>query len=342
MPELTLLSYGAGQDSWALLLAYVFDEEFRKQYAPGRFVVAMSDTGAEHPHTYEHVEYTKQFCQRHGIEFHFITTDMGYHTGDWANGGLLGMYEAKSVIGSAAFPMSSCTASLKISPLYKWFNEWVAHQYGFEAGNNKEALKSFAAAYGKIRVLIGFAKGEEGRAGRATTLQEAFDFACDEKHSSDPQWMQIAIDKQFPLIDLGYDRDACQAYALAHNEIVPYPSACTACHWKSAYDILWTRLVYPEHYLRWRNAELQKLKAWADPEFRRQRQKHKFQPDEVFKNSPVSGKFNKDGSPILLDQRADEADRELEKMGLHSKEEKIAWLDYRRKHEGHGVKSKAA
>jgi hypothetical protein len=338
--KLTLLSYGGGQQSTSLLHKYVYDAEFRKTYAPERYLVAMADTGAEHPETYEHVRYTQEFCDKHGIEFHHVTAALGYHTGDW-RGGLMGMFAAKSVITSAAFPMASCTMSLKVSPLYKWFEDWIAREYGFEAGE-KKALKAYAKTFGeKISVQIGFGLGEESRAGRALDAQTAFAFHCDAKRS-DPIWMQESIEKTFPLIDIGFDRTASQEYTRSVGEPVPWPSACFACHWKSDFDVLWTLLRYPDLFARWEEAEDRKLRDWADETFRRARQKKNFQPNGVYKNSPVGGKHDENGNPIRLRQRAQTASLELTRLGVRTEAEQLAWLNERRMRDGHGVRSRAA
>lgn len=336
---LTVLSFGAGQDSWALAVAYVEDQAFRANYAAGRLLVLMSDTGAEHPETYEFVDYAAVYFARHGVEFHFIRPDMGYHTGAW-RGGLYGMYETHSVIGSRAFPMSACTAMLKIRPLYAYLDAWVSRTYNIP-GTRKSALKAFANEYGKIDVLIGFSKGEEARAGLSTDMQTAFAFAA-EQRSSDPVWMQEAVNKRFPLIELGMDRQACQEYVRAHGEHVPPPSNCMICHWKSDADCAWTRLAYPHQFARWVALEHRKLAAWSDSSFRRVRQRV-FTPDGDYINQAVSGRFHEDGSPVLLTERADAAERDLEqRLGLLTPASKLAYLRAQRHTHGHGVRSRAA
>jgi hypothetical protein len=341
MARTTVLSYGAGQDSWALLLMYVYDRAFREAYAPGEFLVAMSDTGAEHPETLDFVAYTRTFCAKHGIEFTHITPDLGFHTGDW-RGGLFGMFEAKSTITSQAFPMSSCTASLKIVPFYAWLNDRMARLYGYNPAL-KNGLKSYKRSFGEeIDVLIGFAVGEESRAGLSSNSAslKLFDLTA-LAPSSDPAWMQESIRKRYPLIDLGFDRAACRDYAGSLDQPVPSPSNCVGCHWKSDADVLWTLLKYPDLFSRWEAAEARKLAAWGDPEFRRARQRT-FQPDGEFKNLPVGGRLDANGEPILLRQRAERARTLFLQDGDMTPEAMLAMLDDRRMKEGHGVRSRAA
>src|SRR5262252_1824760 len=83
---LTILSFGAGQDSTAIFFKLIYDAAFRAQYAPGKLLVIMADTQDEHPDTYAHVEVIKRIAGEHGIEFVHLTSDMGYHTTGWDNG----------------------------------------------------------------------------------------------------------------------------------------------------------------------------------------------------------------------------------------------------------------
>lgn len=77
--QLTVLSYGGGQDSSALLEMYLDDTDgFRAKYAPGDFLVVMADTGDEYPSTVEHVRRTKERCKAAGVEFVHITANMGF------------------------------------------------------------------------------------------------------------------------------------------------------------------------------------------------------------------------------------------------------------------------
>lgn len=95
---LTVLSFGGGQDSTAILIRLALDPEFRARYAPGRLLAAMSDTGNEHPETYSHIEWARGFCESHGIEFRFITAADGYHSQAWRD--LKSAYRRYSSCGS--------------------------------------------------------------------------------------------------------------------------------------------------------------------------------------------------------------------------------------------------
>ena len=124
--KLTVLSFGGGQDSSVLLEKYLSDQEFRKRYAPNDFLVVMSDTGDEFDATYTHVREEKR-CTEAGVEFVFITSDMGYHSESWLN--LKHFYRTKGTIGSKAFP-KTCTDRLKLQPIYRFLEDWLSDRYG--------------------------------------------------------------------------------------------------------------------------------------------------------------------------------------------------------------------
>jgi hypothetical protein len=61
-------------------------------------------------------------------------------------------------------------------------------------------------------MLIGIAKGEEGRCGEAME-----------------KWMRETVERVYPLIDLGLDRQGCQDYiASSTSRCRRRPTACSA------------------------------------------------------------------------------------------------------------------
>jgi len=244
-PALTVLSFGGGQDSTAILYLLAEDQEARAKYAPGRLLVIMSDTGDEHQDTLEHVYRIKAYCQVRGIEFAWIRPGDGYH-GKW-NEGMRAYHRAHGSIGSKAFP-KTCTDNLKIQPIYRYLEAWVAREYGYVAGR-KAALKAFARDHGRIRVLLGIAKGEEKRVSPPETWTP---------------WRRLATEAGYPLLDLGLDRAACQAYIASRGHAVPPPSNCITCHFKSPIEILWTARKLPADFADWVALEAAKLKKWAE------------------------------------------------------------------------------
>ena len=245
-PELTVLSFGGGQDSSTLLYLYAFDHPgFRARYAPKRFLVVMADTGDEHPETYVHVRATAAFCQERGIAFQHITLDLGYHPRLWAQG-LRAFYRAKQTVGAKAF-RKWCTDNLKLVPIYRFLEDWIGREYRVATGN-KQGLYNFVRRHGRIRMLLGMAAGEERRVASG---------------EGDTPWMRDCIERVYPLIDLRMDRARCQEYIRSVGMPVPVPSNCMLCPYRSEIELLWLSRSHPDAYTEWVDLEAAKLARFA-------------------------------------------------------------------------------
>jgi len=247
---LTILSYGGGQDSTTLLLKYIYDPEFRKRFVKGHFIVIMSDTGNEHRETYKYVDKVKELCEKEGIEFYFIRTTWGYHPATWQT--LESQWTANTTVGSVAFS-KACTDNLKIKPIYNFVADYVNKFYlgGSSTSKRKKSLYEFREKFGKIRVMLGIAYGEEKRVAIS---------------DSEPQWSRLNVEKIFPLITLKMDRAACQKYIRSVVHEVPIPSNCIFCPYLSKQELLWLWRNYREDYDRWVIYETNKLKKHAERE----------------------------------------------------------------------------
>lgn len=249
--QLTVLSYGGGQDSWAILVALATDDKIREHYAPGDLWVAMSDTGDEHVQTYRHIEYTKQFCGAHNIDFTHITQDLGYHTKSWPS--LIEHYRKYDTIGSASFN-KTCTDNLKIKPIYKWLAAKLIEEYGVAASGRygpKQPIVDFCKKNNtKIKMLLGIAADEKKRVAKANQ----YEFKCG-------KWMQGHIERVYPLIDWGWGRKECQDYLTDVGAPVPMPSNCMRCYFMSPIELLWLFRHHPFEFAEWVQLERAKLKA---------------------------------------------------------------------------------
>jgi len=256
--DLTVLSFGGGQDSTALLLMYIHDESFRRDYAPGDLLVVMSDTGDEHDYTYAHTEKVRELCEKHEIPFAFLTADMGYHIPSWPDLITPQTRSADSGFKPTMVQLGtkSCTLNLKIGPIYKFLDEWINERYGYGfplhsgGGCRKRALGRFYEENGVIRVLIGFAYGEEKRA-VASRRQEIKDY-------QGSSWTK-AVYREFPLIDAVMDRATCQAYIAAMGMEVPMPSNCVHCPYMSPAELLWMYRNERAAYDQWVEIEQRKM-----------------------------------------------------------------------------------
>ena len=245
-PQLTLLSFGGGQDSFAILYSLIYNKEFRKKYAPHDLVVAMSDTGNEFPYTYKAVKDAQALCKQHGIEFVFITPDMGYHTPGWQD--LKANLRRNKVILGAAMGSKACTISLKINVVDKFMHHHMCALYGFEEKINKQSWEFYHKKFGtKARVLIGFAKNEEVRVVRSNKM-----------HQFLPNWKRKNIQYVYPLVEEGWDRAIAQQIIGKYRKDIPPPSNCMICFYQSDQEILWLYRNYPAEFADW--VELEKAK----------------------------------------------------------------------------------
>lgn len=241
-----LLSFGGGQDS-TLLLYLTENEDFRDRFiGHADLLVAGSDTGDEHPETYAYIEdHVRPYCARRGIDFVWITPDMGFHTAAWQSLGH--QYEKNSCCGFKEGANGSCSDSLKIQVVWRYVNTWLAARYGFPA-SRKQAISNYAATFGRLRCMIGFGAGEERRISTRPTGQ---------------RWFDTNVLKSYPLVELKLDRLACQHMIRALGHLIPPPSHCVMCHWKSKLEIMWTRRHLPDRFARWVAIEQAKLAKFA-------------------------------------------------------------------------------
>lgn len=241
---LTLFSFGGGQDSTAILLRMIHDPEYRKKYAPSRLLVVMSDTGSEHMRTYLHISKIKILCRKHGIEFHFLTGDKGYHRNGWEYG-LKAQYKAKNVIGMLG-GLQLCTDHLKIKPIDRFLSAWLLKNYDLKSSSRIDTcIYDFVRKHGRIRLILGFGYNE-GRHKKSGKL--------------DPVWKKKTVDRVYPLVETKWNRKECQEYILKLGYDLPPPSNCTICFYMSKQELVWLDRFLPEELQAWIDLEANKIK----------------------------------------------------------------------------------
>lgn len=246
VPKVQVLSFGAGQDSTALLEMWLGEEHFRKQWPAEHMLVIFSDTGDEHKATYSHLEQQQERLQeRDGIELAWITPDMGYHRDSWPS--LIEHWGRTSTIGSKKMP-KSCSENLKSSVIYKYLDARIGEMFGFESGR-KKALYRYRERYGPVPVMLGIAADEEERA---------------KGNDTGPKWMQRTVRRIYPLVEMGMDREDCQQKIQELGGTVPRPSLCRRCPFKREEDLLLMERNDPEALKEWIRLERQKLEAWSE------------------------------------------------------------------------------
>ncbi|TDQ12206.1 adenine nucleotide alpha hydrolase family protein [Pedobacter metabolipauper] len=257
--ELTFFSFGGGQDGTYMLYKMIRDQEYKKNFVKGRLVVAMSDPGDEHEHTYQHVYWIEQLCKENGIEFYFLKASDGFHPNTWQS--LISQFRLNNTIMSMMFGRS-CTDNLKIKPLYNFLNVWIAREYYGEyipnSTRNRTWIKRFAKDHSKIKVIIGIASGEEKR---IKISKKKSQFNLFKPVKSVNVWMTKSIEKVYPMITEGIDRKMAQDYILVTPWPLPYPSNCMRCPFLSLQEILWLFRFHPDKWYEWVEIEQNKIDA---------------------------------------------------------------------------------
>jgi hypothetical protein len=248
---LTVLSFGAGQDTIYLVDRLLYDKEFWQKHIKGRLIIVGSDTGDEHPHTYIAVEYARKAAENMGVHFAWITPDMGFHSPTWKS--LTGQYKRNNNCGSAAF-RQTCTDNLKVKVVdryVEWYigkhylslnGEWLDNRY---MGSRKSNYYAFAEKFGYIRLILGFAAKEESRIANGNKF--------------DPAWKKAVIRRYYPLIIDGTDRQDAINYNEYNISLKIWPSNCMRCFYSSDQEILWLYRNYPAKFQEWVLIERAKL-----------------------------------------------------------------------------------
>lgn len=241
---LTVVSYGGGQDTTYFVHRLCVDPAFRAKHIAGKLLIVGSDTGDEHPHTYQNIERVKKLCALHNIEFHWLTNDMGYHREAWKT--LTHQYIKNSSCGSAAY-QQTCTDNLKVKVVDRFVESWIKSRYGY-TGTKKRAFYQFYTSQGPIRLILGFAAAEEGR----TSAGNKFD----------AKWKRDTVQRYYPLIIDGTSRQDCINYLEAADWTV-FPSNCMRCFYQSLPEILWLYRNYPAKFNEWVAIEKAKIDKYA-------------------------------------------------------------------------------
>lgn len=240
--ELTILSYGGGQDSTALLLKGIHNTQYKKRYIKGDYLIIMTDTGNEHKKTNEYRKKIETLCKAHNIDFMFLDLNYKYTSKSWS-GGLIKFYEAGDRIGSKAYP-KTCTDNLKIVPFYNFLDKYIHTKYNTVKVGRKSAIKEFVNCGGKINVILGIAKDEETRVSK--------------NEDSSHKWQRDCINKIYPLIDLKMNRYACQTYIKQYMPI-PWPSNCILCPFVNNIELLYLHRFENSWLQKWIELEKNKI-----------------------------------------------------------------------------------
>ena len=207
----TILSYGGGTNSTALLLEWV-----RKDKPLDAVIFA--DTGSEMPHTYDFIKkYIEPYCKEKELPYHAVYYKAGPKvkgvlSGDWEGGQGVSIYDYYSFNDKIPAIMNRmCTDKFKRQPIHKLLKE----------------------KYPDAIQLIGIDAGETKRA----------------KRIQDPEtgeWISLYPDKKYPLIEWGIDREGCLEIIKAQGWPSPEKSGCYFCPFQNKPSWLKLYKTYPD------------------------------------------------------------------------------------------------
>lgn len=198
-----VLSYGAGLDSFAMLVGAI-----SRGTPPD--VVAFCDVTdpdqidpGEWPGTYQHLrEVVAPLCAQHGIEFEWLDTNR-YPVRD-ARSLYAWMHARKQI--PVTGPARICTTIAKVERFERWLSDRFPGQ--------------------EVEVWIGFEAGEEERAAKDPNAGTG----------RKPKPGDAIRRNRFPLIEWGWCRCLCEQIVRALGFVVPRKSACMFCGYGSKGD----------------------------------------------------------------------------------------------------------
>lgn len=247
---LTVMSNGGGQDSTTIIHKLLYDRNFYARHVKGDLLIVGSNTGDEHEHTYKNIQFLKNLCKEKGVEFFWLNPEDGFHSEAWRS--LTDQYKRNNNIGSAAF-RQTCTDNLKVKVVDRFVEHWIAKKY--YSGNLislKRTYHQFYKDHGSIRLILGFAKGEETRTSNGNKFDDV--------------WKKKVVKRYYPLIIDGLDRQACIDYNTANILRTVWPSNCMRCFYQSEQEILWLYRFNPQAFWEWVEMEKAKLEKYKDRE----------------------------------------------------------------------------
>lgn len=225
-----VVAYGGGTNSTAMLV-YLYEKNERPDY------ITFADTGAEKPHTYDHIKIVNEWCKKIGFPEIIIVKKKGIKFFEET---LEENCLRKNMLPSIAYGYKSCSQKYKIQPQDMFFNNLLEAQKVWESGQ-------------KITKLIGYDSDEERRA-------KIFD--------------DLKYNYQYPLIEADWTREDCIEAIQRAGLPQPGKSACFFCPSSRKKEIIELKKNYPdllERALKLEaNADLTSIKglgrnyAWRD------------------------------------------------------------------------------
>ena len=208
---MNIVSFGGGTNSAALLIGLY------KHKIPID-LITFADTGAEHPHTYQFIEIINQWLAEHGMPQITVVQ----YVDRYGNRLSLETECLRShTLPSIAYGHKRCSQKHKIAPQEKFCNNYPPCRKVWSRGK-------------KVVKFIGYDAGEHYRSDKVLLRDLA-----------DPKYS-----KWYPLMEWGWDREACIRAIEAAGLPQPGKSSCFFCPSMRAEEIIDLRERYPELFRR--------------------------------------------------------------------------------------------
>lgn len=205
-----VVSFGAGVNSTAMLCGFA-----ERGIRPDAILFA--DTGGERPETYRFLDTMDVWLAQNGmpsiIRVRYQVKRKGAEQWRSLEEECLG----SGTLPSLAYGWHKCSAKWKVTPQIDWLKEWTLAKEAQQAGV-------------LVQKAIGFRLGEERRR---------------KDHIQDPDTVKV-----YPLLEWGWDQQACRDAITRQGLPIPPKSSCFFCPASTRADVAKLALTEPELFAR--------------------------------------------------------------------------------------------
>lgn len=208
---INIVSYGGGTNSTALLVG------LHTHHIPVDLIL-FADTGGEHPHTYAYLDVMNRWLKDHGMP---EITRVYKTTRDGKRLTLEDECLKSGTLPSIAYGFKRCSLKHKIGPQDKFCNSYPPCRKAWAKGQ-------------KVVKFIGYDARESYRSDKVLLRDLA-----------DPKYS-----KRYPLMEWGWNREACIRAIEAAGLPQPEKSSCFFCPSMRAEEIIRLREQHPDLFRR--------------------------------------------------------------------------------------------
>ena len=177
-------------------------------------LILFADTGAEHPHTYEHIEHVRKWLKERGLPDITVVEKCDKH------GNRLTLEDEclqSGTLPSIAYGFKRCSLKHKIAPQDKFCNNYPPCREAWARGE-------------RITKFVGYDAGEMRRVLHVL-----------ERDAADPKYIKV-----YPLVEWGWTREDCVREIQEAGLPLPGKSSCFFCPSMKNEEIRHLQEHYPE------------------------------------------------------------------------------------------------